>query len=191
MILITHGHQDHTAVNLIKNRNDSCQVITWEEALVNGEYKTFDLGFATVEAVQAGNNKNHNIRECVGWLITLSDGVTVYATGDTSTTDQMAELAGRHIDYGIIFWRPGLYELAARTDSGEAWSMVAEEIDGRYLFARPGMPVSAVTERLQEAEWIPPLATRAEPAFCTTFYEQEDSPGFVMMVLAFPALKMI
>ena len=91
MILITHGHQDHTAVNLIKNRNDSCQVITWEEALVNGEYKTFDLGFATVEAVRAGNNKNHNIRECVGWLITLSDGVTVYATGDTSTLARTAK----------------------------------------------------------------------------------------------------
>ena len=110
MILITHGHQDHTAVNLIKNRNDSCQVITWEEALVNGEYKTFDLGFATVEAVQAGNNKNHNIRECVGWLITLSDGVTVYATGDTSTTDQMAELAGRHIDYAF-FVCDGVYNM--------------------------------------------------------------------------------
>jgi len=110
LILITHGHQDHTAVNLIKNRNDSCQVITWKEALVNGEYKTFDLGFATVEAVQAGNNKNHNIRECVGWLITLSDGVTVYATGDTSTTDQMAELAGRHIDYAF-FVCDGVYNM--------------------------------------------------------------------------------
>ncbi len=93
--------------------------------------------------------------------------------------------------FRVIFWRPGLYELAARTDSGEAWCMIAEEINGKYLFVRPGMPVSAVTERLQEAEWIPPLATRAEPAFCTTFYEQEDSPGFVMMALAFPALKMI
>ena len=66
LILVTHGHQDHTAVNLIKNRQDDCQVITWKEALVNGEYKTFDFGFAKVEAVQAGNNKNHDIRSCVG-----------------------------------------------------------------------------------------------------------------------------
>ncbi len=102
LILITHGHQDHTAVDLIKNRNDGCRVITWKEALVNGEYKTFDLGFATVEAVQAGNNKNHDIRSCVGWLITLSGGITVYATGDTSTTDQMAELGGRNIDYAFF-----------------------------------------------------------------------------------------
>ena len=110
MILITHGHQDHTAVNLIKNRNDSCQVITWKEALVKGEYKTFDLGYAVVEAVQAGNNRNHNIKDCVGWLITLSDGVTVYATGDTSTTDQMAELAGRDIHYAF-FVCDGVYNM--------------------------------------------------------------------------------
>ena len=110
LILITHGHQDHTAVNLIKNRKDDCRVITYKEALVKGEYKTFELGYATVEAVQAGNNKNHSIKECVGWLITLSGGVTVYVTGDTSTTDQMAELADRHIDYAF-FVCDGIYNM--------------------------------------------------------------------------------
>ena len=87
LILVTHGHQDHTAVDLIGRRNDDCRIITYQDALVNGEYKTFDLGFAKVEAVQAGNNKNHDIRVCVGWLITLSDGMTLYISGDTSTTD--------------------------------------------------------------------------------------------------------
>ena len=184
MILITHGHQDHTAVNLIKNRNDSCQVITWEEALVNGEYKTFDLGFATVEAVQAGNNKNHNIRECVGWLITLSDGVTVYATGDTSSMDQMAELAGRHIDYGIIFWRPGLYEV--RSVAGD--SVQVEVRDGAYLFGPPESPATALMQRISEAEWAPASGYDVEPYFKTIFYE-DVSPGFQMMVLSFPALR--
>ena len=102
LILMTHGHQDHTKIGLIKKRNEGCQVISWKEGLVKGEYRTFDLGYATVEAVQAGNNKNHNIRECVGWVITLSGGITVYVTGDTSTTEQMAELAERHIDYAFF-----------------------------------------------------------------------------------------
>ena len=102
LILVSHGHQDHNAVNLIKNRNEDCQVIYNTDALVNGEYKTYDLGYATVEAVQAGNNRNHDIKVCVGWLITLSDGITVYATGDTSTTAQMVELAERNIDYAFF-----------------------------------------------------------------------------------------
>ena len=102
LILVSHGHPDHTAVHLIGNRNEGCQVIDYKDALVNGEYKTYDLGYATVEAVQAGNNPNHNIKECVGWLITLSDGVSIYATGDTSTTDQMAELADCDIHYAFF-----------------------------------------------------------------------------------------
>ncbi len=102
LILVSHGHQDHNAVSLIKNRNKNCQVIYNTDALVNGEYKSYDLGFAKVEAVQAGNNRNHDIRVCVGWLITLPGGITVYATGDTSTTDQMAELAGRNINYAFF-----------------------------------------------------------------------------------------
>lgn len=102
LILVSHGHQDHNAVSLIRNRNEGCRVITNTDALVNGEYKTYDLGFAVVEAVQAGNNRNHDIKVCVGWLITLSGGITVYATGDTSATDQMAELAERKIDYAFF-----------------------------------------------------------------------------------------
>ncbi len=110
LILMTHGHSDHTAVKLIKKKNEGCRTIKWEEALVKGEYKTFDLGFTTVEAVQAGNNRNHNIRECVGWVITLSGGVTVYVSGDTSTTDQMRELGERDLHYAF-FCCDGIYNM--------------------------------------------------------------------------------
>lgn len=102
LILVSHGHADHTAVDLIRNRADDCRIIQYTDALVKGEYKTYDLGYAMVEAVQAGNNKNHDINVCVGWLITLSDGITIYATGDTSTTNQMTELAERNIDYAFF-----------------------------------------------------------------------------------------
>lgn len=110
LILITHGHSDHTNTKLIKKQNEGCRKITWKEGLVKGEYRTFDLGFATVEAVQAGNNKNHNIKECVGWLITLSGGTTVYVSGDTSATEQMKELAERDIDYAF-FCCDGVYNM--------------------------------------------------------------------------------
>ena len=92
--------------------------------------------------------------------------------------------------YRIIFWRPGLYELSARTEDGD-WSMAVEERDDKYYFVRSGMPVAAITERLYETEWIPPTGNRIAPAFRTRFYEQEDSPGFLMTVLSFPALKII
>ena len=110
LILITHGHRDHTAIELIKAQNEGCRTITYKEALVNGEHKTFDLGYVTVEAVQAGNNPNHDIKICVGYILTLSDGKTIYISGDTSTTDQMADLAARNLDYAF-FCCDGIYNM--------------------------------------------------------------------------------
>lgn len=95
-----------------------------------------------------------------------------------------------HELYRIIFWRPGLYEFTARTDTGD-WNMTVEERNSMYLFGRSGMPVAAITERINEADWIPSSGMQIEPAFRTTFFENEDSPGFMMLVLSFPALKMI
>ena len=141
LILVTHGHQDHNNVKLIKKRNDGCRTITWKEALVNGEYKTFDLGFATVEAVQAGNNRNHDIRSCVGWVITLSGGVSVYASGDTSTTDQMAELADRDIHYAF-FVCDGIYNM----DTEEASACA------RLVNARNSIPYHMAPGKLFDRE---------------------------------------
>ena len=110
LILSTHDHYDHNAMDLIAGRNEDCRVITRKEALADGEHQTFDLGFATVEAVEAGNNQYHSIDECVGYIVTLTDGVSVYVTGDTSTTQQMAELADRKIDYAF-FCCDGVYNM--------------------------------------------------------------------------------
>ena len=43
-------------------------------------------------------------------MITLSGDITVYASGDTSTTEQMAELAGRDLDYAF-FCCDGVYNM--------------------------------------------------------------------------------
>ena len=102
LILVTHAHYDHNDVEKVENRNPDCRIITWEEALEDGKHQTFDLGFVTVEAVEAGNNKNHDIKECVGYVLTLSDGVTVYISGDTSRTEQMAQLDDKELDYAFF-----------------------------------------------------------------------------------------
>lgn len=101
LILVTHSHYDHNGVDKVVNRNPECRVITWKEALEDGNHQTFDLGFATVEAVEAGYNRWHSVKECVGYIVTLPDGISVYVTGDTSKTEQMPKLVEKHIDYAF------------------------------------------------------------------------------------------
>ncbi len=107
LILVTHAHFDHTALDLIKDRSDDCRVITQKEAL---KEKNFDLEYVKVKAVEAGNNKNHDIHECVGYVLTFSNGRKVYVSGDTSTTDQMSQLADEEIDYAF-FCCDGVYNM--------------------------------------------------------------------------------
>ena len=110
LILITHSHYDHNDVDKVVNRNADCQIITWNEALKDGRHQTFDLGYIEVEAVEAGNNKNHNLNECVGYVLTLSDGTSVYISGDTSKTEQMSKLAEKKIDYAF-YCGDGIYNM--------------------------------------------------------------------------------
>ena len=124
LILVTHGHFDHNALDIITNRNDGCQIITQDEALAGGEHHSFDLGYATVVAVQAGFNDNHDVNSCVGYVVELSNGVKVYASGDTSTTDEMRDgtLAAMDIDYA--FWcSDGVYNMG-NEEAAEAARMV-------------------------------------------------------------------
>ncbi|MDO5132657.1 MAG: MBL fold metallo-hydrolase [Eubacteriales bacterium] len=110
LILITHGHYDHNNAELVENRNPDCQIITWAEALAGGTHQTFDLDYVTVEAVEAGYNQNHSKNECVGYVLTFSDGVKVYVTGDTSRTEQMPMLAEKEIDYAF-YCCDGVYNM--------------------------------------------------------------------------------
>ena len=97
LVLVTHEHGDHNQLQLV-TLLPGARVIRSADALVNGEYKSFDLGFVQIRAVQA-YNKNHDRKACVGYVLAL-DGVTVYAAGDTSTTEEMKHL-GR-LDYALL-----------------------------------------------------------------------------------------
>lgn len=110
LILMSHNHMDHTDVSKIKKRNPECQIISWKEALACGEYKTFDLGYIKVEAVEAGYNRNHDVRSCVGFVLTFSDGISVYISGDTSKTRQMSSLSEKNLDYAF-FCCDGVYNM--------------------------------------------------------------------------------
>ena len=99
MILVTHQHNDHNQVKLVTQKKD-CALITNADALDGGKYNTFSKNGMEIEAVEAGN-KNHNPKECVGYIITI-DGIKVYAAGDTSKTDQMDTFDKKSIDYALL-----------------------------------------------------------------------------------------
>lgn len=109
LILVTHQHGDHNRLNLITSKNPECQIITEKEAMKDGMHQTFDLGYVKVEAVEAGN-KNHDPKQCVGYILTFSDGVQVYISGDTSKTAQMETFAQRKLDYAF-FCCDGVYNM--------------------------------------------------------------------------------
>ena len=113
LILITHGHFDHCNLDKIEKRNDDCTIITHKEALKDGIHQTFEFDFVKVEAVEAGNNRNHSIKECVGYLLTFTNGITVYVSGDTSRTKQMESLAERSIDYAF-YCCDGVYNMGLK-----------------------------------------------------------------------------
>lgn len=110
LILVTHAHFDHNDIGKVENRNPDCQIVTHEEAVVNGEHQVFDFGYVTVEAVEAGYNSLHDVGECAGYVLTFSNGRSVYVTGDTSTTEQMPLLADKEIDYAF-FCCDGVYNM--------------------------------------------------------------------------------
>ena len=99
IVLVTHEHYDHNKLELLTMKPDTV-VLRAADMLIDGIYQTVDLAGIRVEAVPA-YNKNHPKDECVGYLISV-DGVMVYASGDTSTTDYMDTLAARKLDYALL-----------------------------------------------------------------------------------------
>ena len=99
LILITHQHHDHNQVSRCAQKPD-CRIITNKESLAGGKHNSFDVGGILIQAVEA-SNRNHDPKECVGYIITL-DGVKLYASGDTSKTEQMKSFAALELDYALF-----------------------------------------------------------------------------------------
>lgn len=87
--------------------------------------------------------------------------------------------------YRIIYWKPGLYQVRTTDDR----SIQVEIREGSYLFGEPMTPVTAMTERISEADWTPMKNLEVRPCFRTRIFE-EVSDGYLMMALSFPALRM-
>ena len=120
IILVTHEHFDHNQVDKVPRRPDECWVLRAENMLVNDNYKTMDFDDVQIQAVKAGNNPNHDIKKCVGYIIAITpkkklfqkqgETVRIYVSGDTSTTDQMVVLDGLDLDYAF-FCCDGVYNM--------------------------------------------------------------------------------
>lgn len=102
LILVTHEHFDHNAIDRVEHRQPGCRIIRSRDAVADGEHRTFNLEFVRVEAVEAGFNRYHDVGQCVGYVLTFNNGKKVYVSGDTSTTDQMRGMSEMHIDYAFL-----------------------------------------------------------------------------------------
>ena len=53
--------------------------------------------------------------------------------------------------YRIIFWKQGMYQVR----TADNCSVQVEIREGDYLFGKPEMPVTAMSKRIQETDWLP------------------------------------
>lgn len=98
-ILITHAHRDHNCPELCAKKED-CKIIKWSDALVKDEYKVFEAPNVKIEAVPSGGNKNHSLKDNVGFIVTVN-GVSVYHGGDTSFAEETKCIAQKKPDYAL------------------------------------------------------------------------------------------
>lgn len=124
IILVSHAHHDHNMIEKCTQKADTT-VITWKEALVEGEYKSFDIKDIHVEAVPSGGNKNHPVSENAGYIVTV-DGKKLYHAGDCSMFEGLKSLVGKDIDFAM-YPCDGVYNM----DAAEA-TKVADMIGAKH-----------------------------------------------------------
>ena len=102
LILVTHEHSDHNQVSKMPHAQGCTVVRARDVHPAPSEYLTISSHGVRITAVQA-YNKNHAIEACVGYVLDF-DGVSFYASGDTSMTEDMAsgKLAALGLDYAAL-----------------------------------------------------------------------------------------
>jgi L-ascorbate metabolism protein UlaG (beta-lactamase superfamily) len=154
VILVTHGHHDHNQVQLVTRKPDCC-VITYTEALANGKHNSFDLGGGFTVAAVAASNRNHDAAKCVGYIVAV-DGMKIYASGDTSKTEQMNSFAARELDYAP-FPLDGIYNMDL--DEGAECARIVGAKRNIPIHLKPG----ALFDRAKADEWDAPNKLIVEP----------------------------
>ncbi len=99
LVLITHEHYDHNAINLI-TRKPSTIIIRSADALAGGVYRHFEEFGVRIQAVPAYNS-HHQRNQCVGYVLNF-DGICLYHAGDTDLIPEMKDLAKYQIDYALL-----------------------------------------------------------------------------------------
>ena len=108
LILVSHEHYDHTAVDKMPHSAD-CKIYRAADFLQGGIYASISHMGVDCQSVKA-KNVNHPENECVGFLL-RTDGITIYASGDTSETDHMHTVVhDAHPDYAL-FCGDGIYNM--------------------------------------------------------------------------------
>ena len=78
--------------------------------LIRNHHQRVRLHHSRVQPVEAGYNSLHDVSDCVGYVLTFSNGKSVYISGDTSKTEQMAQMAEMDIDYAF-YCCDGVYNM--------------------------------------------------------------------------------
>ncbi len=100
IILVTHEHNDHNHIEL-PSKNSETIIIRQDSLKLGTIYNKTHVFGVEIEAVEA-YNKNHDKSCSVGYILRF-DGVTIYASGDTSLTDDMKnKLPNYDIDYALL-----------------------------------------------------------------------------------------
>jgi len=154
-VLVSHQHGDHNKVELVTQK-DGCVIFSNEDALIDGKYQTLNLdgGNITVEGVEA-YNKNHDIKQCVGFIITI-DGKKLYACGDTSRTKQMETFADRELDYAVLCG-DGFYNMDL--DEATECAGIINAKNNIIIHVKPG----ALFDRERAEQWDAPNKIIIEP----------------------------